>query len=70
MDLNKKIAQILGESEISDDTVLKDLASYDSLNLLSIVALIKKDYGITFNAADVDQIKTIKDIKEKIKEYE
>lgn len=70
MDLNKKIAQILGESEISDDTVLKDLASYDSLNLLSIVALIKKDYGITFNAADIDQIKTIKDIKEKIKEYE
>lgn len=70
MDLNKKIAQILGESEISDDTVLKDLASYDSLNLLSIVALIKKDYGITFNAADVDQIKTISDIKAKIKEYE
>lgn len=70
MDLNKKIAQILGESEISDDTVLKDLASYDSLNLLSIVALIKKDYGITFNAADVDQIKTIGDIKAKIKEYE
>lgn len=70
MDLNKKIAQILGEDEISDDTLLKDLSSYDSLNILSIIAFIKKEYGIAFNAADVDQIQTIKDIKEKIKEYE
>lgn len=70
MDLNKKVAQILGEDSISDDTILKDLDSYDSLNILSIIAFIKKEYGISFNAADIDQIKTIKDIKEKIKKYE
>ncbi len=70
MELNEKIAQILGETGINDDVVLKNLEGYDSLNLLSIIALIKKDYGIIFNVADIDQIKTIKDIKNKIKEYQ
>lgn len=66
MELISKLEKILGEENLDDKSVLNELEGYDSLNLLSIIAMIKKDYNITLKAEDIAQIKTVGDLKHKI----
>lgn len=62
MDFYKKLEDIF-EEEVTDDTVLKDLEAFDSLSILSIIAMCDKDYNITLTAAEIRNLATVGDLK-------
>ena len=43
--------------------MLKDLDTFDSLSVLSIIAMCDKDYNITVTAAEVRNCATVGDLK-------
>ncbi|MCI6474773.1 MAG: acyl carrier protein [Mucispirillum sp.] len=62
MTFYEKLADIF-EEDVTDETILKDLEAYDSLSILSIIAMCDKDYKITVTAAEVRKFNTIGDLK-------
>ena len=62
MNFYEKLADIF-EEDVTDETVLKDLEAYDSLSILSIIAMCDKDYKITVTAAEVRKLNTVGDLK-------
>ena len=58
--LNQKLANILEVDEVQEDQVLESFECWDSLTLLSIIALASKDYGKEFNADQIRDSGTIK----------
>lgn len=70
MELNEQIAKILGVEELLDDTEIKKLPSYDSLNMLTVISFIKKEYDITLTAGDIIKINSINDLKRIMQEKE
>lgn len=61
MSLLEKLSNIL-EEDVTVDTVLGEVEAYDSLAILSIVALADKEYGKTLKAVDLANIKTVKEL--------
>lgn len=61
MSLLEKLSEIL-EEDVLIDTMLDDVEAYDSLAILSIVALADKEYNKTLKASDLSSAKTIKEI--------
>ena len=58
------------DREITAGTNLKDLEEYDSLSVLSIIAMIDKNFGKQIPSIDFIKITTIKSLMELIgKEY-
>jgi acyl carrier protein len=58
------------DQEITLETNLKDLEEYDSLSVLSIIAMIDKNFGKQIPSSDFIKITTIKSLMELIgKEY-
>ena len=56
--------------EITLKTNLKELEEYDSLSVLSIIAMIDKNFGKQISSIDFIKIKTIKSLTDLIgKEY-
>lgn len=70
MNLNKQIADILGCENLADDEDFKKLPNYDSLNMLSVIAFIKKEYDISLTAGDINKINTINDLRKIMQEKE
>lgn len=66
MTFYEKLADIF-EENVTDETILKDLESYDSLSILSIIAMCDKEYGVTLTAQDFMNISTPKELEELIK---
>ncbi len=62
MELLQKLSDIL-EEDLTENTVLDKLDSYDSLSILSIVAMADKEYGVTIKATDFLDVRTPKDIE-------
>ena len=62
MNFYEKLEDIF-EEEVTDDTVLKDLDTFDSLSVLSIIAMCDKDYNITVTATEVRNLATVGDLK-------
>lgn len=62
MDFYKQLSEIF-EENVTDETILKDLESYDSLSILSIIAMCDKDYSITVTAAEIRKLNTVGDLK-------
>lgn len=60
--LNSKLAEFLEEDEIGDDDVLRDFDLWDSLTVLSILAMLDKTYGINIVATDLVKVETVKDL--------
>lgn len=52
--LLEKLATILDESEVAPDDPLLGYANWDSLAVLSIVAMAQEEYGIVLQAPDID----------------
>lgn len=65
MDFYGKLSDIF-EENINADTVLKDLDAYDSLSILSIIAMVDKLYNITITASDVRSVDTASQLKDMI----
>jgi len=58
------------DQEINLETNLKDLDEYDSLSVLSIIAMIDKNFGKQIPSADFIKITTVKSLMDLIgKEY-
>ena len=55
------------EEEITADTVLADLDEWDSLSLVSFMAMANAAYGKKVVPADVKMAKTIADLYELVK---
>lgn len=58
----EKLADILETDEVKLENVLKDFEEWDSLSVLSIIAMIDSDYGVTVFAKDIMKLKTVKDL--------
>lgn len=64
----EKMADILDcEQEISMETVLTDLKEWDSLSLVSFMAMANVAYGKKVNPADVKMAKTMTDLYNLVK---
>ena len=53
------------EDELSLDTVLDDLAEWDSLSVMATMAFLDKDFGVKTTIKDYKNMKTIGDIAQK-----
>lgn len=64
----EKMVDILdSEEEITMDTVLEDLDEWDSLSLVSFMAMANAAYGKKVAAADVKMAKTVADLYDLVK---
>ncbi|MGI6469879.1 MAG: phosphopantetheine-binding protein [Paludibacteraceae bacterium] len=52
------------ESEITPDASLKDTLGLDSLDLVDVVVLVEKHFGLTLTGPDFTGVKTFKDFYE------
>ncbi len=71
----EKIAEIIEEelgtvtaSEITEETSFKDDLGADSLDLFELVMRCEEEYGIEFPSDDLENIKTVGDVINYIKE--
>ncbi|MCX6925051.1 MAG: acyl carrier protein [Verrucomicrobia bacterium] len=53
-----KLAEILEVDELKPDDVLQDFEDWDSLTVLSVLAMLDANYGVNLTAGDLRQIKT------------
>ena len=58
----KKIAEILEEDEIKETDDLKSFAQWDSLSVLSVIAMLDAKYGVNLRAPDFQPINTVGDL--------
>jgi acyl carrier protein len=49
-------------AELSADTTFKDLANWDSLAALSVIAMIDEHYGVSVGGADLEQSRSLHDL--------
>ena len=55
------------DQEISLETNLKDLEEYDSLSVLSIIAMIDKNFGKQISSSDIVKVTTVNSLMELIR---
>jgi len=58
----QKLVDIFEVSNISESDVIKDFDSWDSLTLLSLIAVVDAEYNIQINASLFEEIITIGDL--------
>ena len=59
----EKLAGILEADELNDNDVLEEFDEWDSLSILSIIALFNSEFGKTLTVNDVRDAKTIGGLK-------
>ncbi len=64
---NANIAEILEVDKVEMDDELSSFECWDSLTILSIIALSGENYNVTLSAAEVNNAKTVGGLKELIK---
>ena len=57
-----KIASILEVENVSESDVLKTFPQWDSLSVLSVIAMLDASYGVNLRAADFATVKSIGDL--------
>lgn len=55
----EKLIDIFEVSSISNNDVIKDFDTWDSLTLLSLIAAVDSEFNIQINATLFDQVNTI-----------
>ena len=60
----RKLADILEVDEVKPTDVLEDYPEWDSLSVLSAIAMIGSDYGINLRASDVRTVITAQSLYE------
>ncbi len=58
----KQIAGILEVPEVKEGDDLKAVPQWDSLSVLSVIAMLDASYGVNLRAADFGPIKTAGDL--------
>ncbi len=57
-----KIAVILEVPEVQETNELKGFSQWDSLSVLSVIAMLDADYGVNLRAADLEPVKSAGDL--------
>ena len=63
--LNEMVEVLQTEDELSFDTVLADLAEWDSLSVMATMAFLDKSFGVKTTMKDYKEMRTIGDIARK-----
>jgi len=58
----KKIACILELEKVQENDVLNSFAAWDSLSVLSTIAMLDANYGVNLHASDIQSAKTAGDL--------
>jgi len=58
----KKIAGILEVEDVKETDELKAFPQWDSLSVLSVIAMLDAGYGVNLRAADFGAVKTAGDL--------
>ena len=58
----EKIAEILDVPALTESSIFADFPEWDSLSILSAIAMIDADYGVNLRAADIAKAGTPKEI--------
>ena len=58
----EKLLDIFEVEAISENDVLKDFDSWDSLTLLTLIATVDSEFGFAMSASDLNELDTIKDL--------
>jgi acyl carrier protein len=64
----RKLADILDVQEVKPADVLGDFAEWDSLSVLSVIAMLGSDYGINLHASELWGITTAQDLHDLVVE--
>ncbi len=58
----KRIASILEVNELKEADELRAFPQWDSLSVLSVIAMLDADYGVNLHAADFGPVKSAGDL--------
>ena len=58
----EKIAKILEQDGIKGTDELKSFAQWDSLSVLSVIAMLDSSYGVNLRAAELQEVGTAGDL--------
>ncbi len=58
----KKLAEILEVPEMNPSDQLKDFPQWDSLSVLSVIAMLDANYGVNLRAADFATVNSAEDL--------
>jgi acyl carrier protein len=61
-DLCAKLADIMDIDEIKETDTLTSFPEWDSLSILSTIAMLDSQYGVNLTASDLRQLKTVADL--------
>ena len=57
-----KMAEILDEAAVKEADVLADFAAWDSLSILSTIAMLDSKYGVNITASELIGVRTVGDL--------
>ena len=60
--LTEQMLEIFEVDEITSDTVLRDLELWDSLSVISLLAVLDESYGINIEATELAEVVTVSDL--------
>ena len=61
-DFCMKIAEILDVETVTENDVLGDFEEWDSLSVLSAIAMLDAHYGVNVTAIDLKDVRTVADL--------
>ena len=61
--LYDKLAEILEVETVKPGDVLREFTCWDSLTVLSIIAMMDKSYGVNADAKDLKEVITVGDLE-------
>jgi len=67
-DIYARLAEILEADRITADDVLAEFEYWDSLTVLSILAMLDAAYGVNLTAADVRKMKTASELADAVED--
>jgi acyl carrier protein len=60
----QKVAEILEVDAVNPGDVLADFAEWDSLSVLSVIAMIGSDYGVNLIASDLRGVESAEALRD------
>ena len=58
----QKLADCLDRSSVSEEDVIVEFPEWDSLSVLSVIAMLDADYGVNLVAGDLRGVRTSADL--------
>lgn len=60
--LTEQMLEIFEIDEITPDIILRDLELWDSLSVISLLAVLDESYGINIEATELAEVITVSDL--------